>query len=156
MEDKDYLSILKSQPMKRIKKQSEPIILMENIELLEAKILSEDNGTDIKDEITKFFLANPNPDDSKVHELADNLGIDPHELESNIYALLSSLLKVGKHRDVPAEKFDANQIKMGIDIEKEHTDDPTIAIEIAKDHLDEIPDYYTRLKDMEDSAKKKG
>jgi hypothetical protein len=59
----------------------------------------------------------------------------------------------GKHKDVPDEKFDSQQLAMGIEVEKEHTDHPHIAKEIAKDHLAEIPDYYTRLKKMEDEGK---
>lgn len=42
-----------------------------------------------------------------------------------------------------------NQFEIGIGIEKEHTDDINIASEIAKDHLAEDPDYYTKLQDME-------
>jgi hypothetical protein len=42
---------------------------------------------------------------------------------------------------------------MGIQVEFEHTDDFSIAKFIAKDHLAEIPDYYIRLKKMEDEAK---
>ena len=43
---------------------------------------------------------------------------------------------------------------MGIPIEHEHTKDKDLATDIALQHLDEIPDYYTRLKKMEASAKK--
>ena len=43
---------------------------------------------------------------------------------------------------------------MGIPIEHEHTQDKNLATDIALQHLDEIPDYYTRLKKMESSAKK--
>lgn len=46
------------------------------------------------------------------------------------------------------------ELAMGIDVEYEHTRDPRIAERIALDHLAEIPDYYTRLKKMEDEAKK--
>ena len=60
---------------------------------------------------------------------------------------------VGKHRDVPDDQFDEYELNMGIDIEMEHTDDKNIAKEIAKDHLSEIDDYYTRLTDMEEEAK---
>jgi hypothetical protein len=57
-----------------------------------------------------------------------------------------------KHRlDV---SFIENQLKMGVPIEYEHTKDKMLATEIALQHLDEIPDYYTRLKKMEASAKK--
>ena len=50
--------------------------------------------------------------------------------------------------------FVKNQLKMGIPIEHEHTKDKDLATDIALQHLDEIPDYYTRLKKMESSAKK--
>lgn len=53
---------------------------------------------------------------------------------------------------LPAE-YDPEQIKMGIDVEKEHTDNPMVSVEIATDHLEEIPDYYTRLDKMEKDAK---
>lgn len=43
---------------------------------------------------------------------------------------------------------------MGEPIEHEHTKDHKLAMDIALQHLDEIPDYYTRLKKMEVSAKK--
>ena len=46
------------------------------------------------------------------------------------------------------------QLAMGIKIEKEHTTNDKIAEKIARDHLKEIPDYYARLTDMEDKAKK--
>jgi hypothetical protein len=47
-----------------------------------------------------------------------------------------------------------NQLKIGVPIEHEHTKDKTLATKIALQHLGEIPDYYTRLKKMEASAKK--
>lgn len=37
------------------------------------------------------------------------------------------------------------QLKQGIKVEKEHTEDVGLAREIALDHLSEVPDYYTRL-----------
>jgi hypothetical protein len=57
-----------------------------------------------------------------------------------------------KHRlDV---SFIQKQLDMGAPIEHEHTNNQKLAVEIALQHLDEIPDYYTRLKKMEASAKK--
>ena len=41
------------------------------------------------------------------------------------------------------------QLAKGIRIEKEHTDDPATAKEIALDHLAEYPDYYDRLEQVE-------
>ena len=49
-------------------------------------------------------------------------------------------------------KYNQRELAMGIEVEKEHTPNPDIAREIAMDHLEEIPDYYTRLKKMEDEA----
>lgn len=46
------------------------------------------------------------------------------------------------------------QLDMGVPIEHEHTRNKILATDIALQHLDEIPDYYTRLKKMEVSAKK--
>jgi len=62
---------------------------------------------------------------------------------------------VGKHNDVPDDKFDQKELAMGIKIEHEHTNEDEIAKRIAKDHLSEIPDYYTRLEKMESEAEGK-
>jgi hypothetical protein len=70
------------------------------------------------------------------------------------------VLKIKSHRTVEqiAKKhrvevsFVKNQLEMGIPIEHEHTRDKVLATDIALQHLDEIPDYYTRLKKMEASA----
>lgn len=47
-----------------------------------------------------------------------------------------------------------SELNKGIRVEMEHVDDDKLAKEIALDHLFEIPDYYTRLDDMEEEAKK--
>jgi len=60
---------------------------------------------------------------------------------------------IAKKHGVDIKKINS-QIKMGIKIELEHVDDKDLAREIAIDHLFEIPDYYTRLEKMENSAKK--
>jgi hypothetical protein len=57
-----------------------------------------------------------------------------------------------KHRlDI---SFVKRQLEMGIPIEHEHTKNKDLAADIALQHLDEIPDYYTRLVKMEKDAKK--
>lgn len=123
--------------------------------LRKKKRLLEQTELSIKEKIKKFFKENPYPEDSKVHDFADSMGIDPDKLESEIYSLLSDYLKVGKHQDSPDSNYDSKELAMGIEVEKEHVDDPMLTKEIAKDHLAEIPDYYTRLKKMEDEAKTK-
>ena len=42
-----------------------------------------------------------------------------------------------------------DQIKKGIEVEKEHTESEEVAKEIAMDHLFEYPDYYDALAQME-------
>ena len=71
-----------------------------------------------------------------------------HKLKS--HRTVESIAK--KHRqDI---SFVRNQLKMGIAIEKEHTKDKDLAADIALQHLDEFPDYYTKLKKMESDARK--
>lgn len=53
-----------------------------------------------------------------------------------------------------SEEHIQSQLKMGIDVEMEHTKDKKKAKEIAMDHLMESPDYYTKLAEMEDSFEK--
>lgn len=54
----------------------------------------------------------------------------------------------------PDGKYNTKQLKQGIKVELEHTDKREIAKIIAKHHLDEIPDYYTRLIEMEEEAER--
>lgn len=58
-----------------------------------------------------------------------------------------------KHKVSPASI--RLQIEKGKKVEMEHTKDSKLAREIAMDHLEEIPDYYTRLEKMEKEAKRK-
>lgn len=54
---------------------------------------------------------------------------------------------------VSVDKIEA-QIRKGVKIEMEHTDDKKRAAEIAMDHITEFPDYYDRLIKMEKDAEK--
>ena len=63
-------------------------------------------------------------------------------------------LRGGKADGMSASRFPQRQLRMGRKVEKEHTNNPRIAEEIAKDHLAEYKDYYTRLAQMEKKAKK--
>ena len=61
------------------------------------------------------------------------------------------------------EKFDLEQFRMGLDVELEHgrkspltnisKDDPIVTGKIALAHLTEFPDYYDRIKKLEEDAK---
>jgi hypothetical protein len=56
-------------------------------------------------------------------------------------------------RDLGRPDVDLEQLRIGIEIEQEHTDDLRDAGRIALDHLNEFSDYYTRLTKMEARAK---
>jgi len=66
--------------------------------------------------------------------------------------------------DWESAPFDVEQFRMGMDVELEHGlhdpatdvtgDDPVVTGKIALAHLNEFPDYYTRLDRMEAEAKR--
>jgi hypothetical protein len=64
-----------------------------------------------------------------------------------------SVEDIAKKFNVPVSKI-KQQLQLGIKVESEHTDDKEKQQEIAMDHLAEIPDYYDRLKKMEDQGEK--
>jgi hypothetical protein len=64
--------------------------------------------------------------------------------------------------DWASSSFDVEQFRAGMEVELEHGardpatdvtgDDPILTGKIALAHLNEFPDYYTRLKQMEEEA----
>ncbi|MBU0598462.1 hypothetical protein KKF61_05770 [Patescibacteria group bacterium] len=69
---------------------------------------------------------------------------------------------IGEQLGVDWAKYDVEQFRSGMDVELEHgtensltnvtNDDPLMTGKIAMAHLNEFPDYYTRLKKMENEA----
>lgn len=69
---------------------------------------------------------------------------------------------IGEKLGLDWSKFDVEQFRMGMDVELEHgtrdphtnvtNDDPLTTGKIALAHLNEFPDYYTRLEVMEKEA----
>ena len=55
--------------------------------------------------------------------------------------------------DKSKKKFNKQQLEMGAKVEMEHTNNPALAKEIAKDHLTEDPKYYNKLKKIEKAHK---
>ena len=71
-------------------------------------------------------------------------GIDIKDFKGTIHG--------GRAHGQPVTKYDLGQLLMGIGVELEHTPDKMTALEISMDHLEEFPDYYTRLDKMEKEA----
>ena len=71
--------------------------------------------------------------------------------------------EIGEKLGIDWSKFDIEQFRMGMDVELEHglrdahtnvtDDDPLTTGKITLAHLNEYPDYYTRLDKMETGAK---
>ncbi len=72
--------------------------------------------------------------------------------------------EIGEQLGFDWKKFDVEQFRVGMDVELEHgkvdphtnvtDDDPLKTGKIALAHLNEFPDYYTRLLKLEDEADK--
>ena len=66
--------------------------------------------------------------------------------------------------DWSSAPFDVEQFRIGMNVELEHglhdpatnvtDDDPHVTAKVALAHLNEFPDYYTRLGRMEEEAKR--
>ena len=71
---------------------------------------------------------------------------------------------IGEQLNIDWSRFNINQFKMGMKVELEHgtinpltnvtNDDLLMTGKIALAHLNEFPDYYTRLLKMEKEARK--
>lgn len=51
----------------------------------------------------------------------------------------------GRSQGMRADRFDAEQLRKGTEVELEHTRSRKIARRIAMDHLVEDPNYYKKL-----------
>ena len=75
---------------------------------------------------------------------------------------LDEAKNIGEQLGVKWDKFDVEQFRMGMDVELEHGlrdsatnvtgNDSLTTGKIALAHLNEFPDYYTRLEKMEKEA----
>jgi len=72
----------------------------------------------------------------------------------------SEAKKIGDLLNLDWQKYDLDQFRMGLEVEAEHDDDSDLdVVDSEKDlakivvaHLNELPDYYTRLKSVEEEA----
>lgn len=113
--------------------------------------------------IKQWLIDTDNPTDEDFHALAESLGLNIHLAEGVAYDLVHELSKQASKDMIPGGKadkktdskdFPKKQMELGGEVEMEHVDDKKKAKEISRDHLTEFPDYYSRLKKMEDEAKK--
>lgn len=72
--------------------------------------------------------------------------------------------RIGEQLGIDWSRFDVEQFRIGMEVELEHGtvdpatdvtgDDPLLTGKIALAHLNEFPDYYTRLQAMEAEAER--
>lgn len=91
-----------------------------------------------KDAVKAKRLSGISKASSRLKEDAESLDVSTLSVDS-----------IAKKHGVSVEQIEA-QLKKGIEVETEHTTDADTAKEIALDHLNEKPDYYTQLAKIED------
>ena len=70
---------------------------------------------------------------------------------------IEKIKRVAKRHNLDVSKYDPDELIAGIKVEREHNKNPKTdvvgsfvdLIRIAMAHLEELPDYYTRLAKME-------
>jgi uncharacterized protein DUF5661 len=83
-------------------------------------------------------------------------------LTSSKHFTIEEAKRIGEALGIDWSKFDVEQFRMGLTVELEHgkrdsstnvtEDDEVVTGKIALAHLNEFPDYYTRLQKMEREA----
>jgi len=98
--------------------------------------------------LRRFLLTRPSLESLKIWSREQN--VDWEEIQIFMHAATLAFVDFWSFREYPKSKnFDPQQIKMGTKVEREHSTLDFVARKIAKDHLQEIPDYYTHLEKME-------
>jgi hypothetical protein len=120
------------------------------------RLLAQDLG----EKVTEFLKANPNPSDDDLHAWAEGEGLELDEVEEEAYKLATKFVNFmsgGKAAEagITEEDVDPEELKRGVAVEMEHTDDEGIARKVALDHISEFSDYYSALDEMEKGLKEK-
>jgi len=137
-------------------------------------VAPEDAGPISQAELEKLAaeLTAPEPPEVEPEELGDREVPEepemstPEDIEAEVEKMADEMHDGDEEGEEPegmaAEKgvsgkdVDPDELKMGIEVEQEHTDDVDKARKIALDHLAEFPTYYTELKKMEKKLSKAG
>lgn len=117
-------------------------------------------GSSLYDTITKDDLKDPRFSEDEIFaglrwemrhmeypskDVARPIVIKNLETNPKYYSDLDMYFQSDKQGNI-MENLNPNELKMGIEVEKEHTQDEALATKIAMDHLKEDPKYYTKLK----------
>jgi len=99
----------------------------------------------LKAKLIKRFNFDKKVTIKELEQIAKENDKTPEEIFEMVFEILNHFL----YRRY--EKFTGNkeELKSGIKEESEHSDEPLIAEIIAKDHLKQVPNYYSLLKKIE-------
>jgi hypothetical protein len=103
------------------------------------------------DETQKNFFGRYDPEEDVITIAppgGNPFAVAPQALRDELEMEFGSSARIVEFNPVRirAEHFyDPRELAMGVKVEREHTDSPTRASKIARQHLEETPDYYTRL-----------
>jgi hypothetical protein len=107
------------------------------------------------DKPRKEYVKTPNPGNLETPKLESRKKTAMYgPMAEELLKIAADVLSGGKADDKTNSDFSAKQMAMGKKVEMEHTNSPELAKEISRDHLEEFPDYYTRLHKMEAEAEK--
>ena len=115
---------------------------------------------DSKMSLVLYLKQYPTASPQEVFQWARTMFFNPDEVDRLLVeyaAKYADLLSSGRsiEKSVGEEEVDPTELRIGIQIETEHTTDLEIAKKIALDHLAEHKDYYTALVAMERTLEEK-
>ena len=109
---------------------------------------------------TSFLLKNKDKDitDDDVHKWAEDNKYKTPSVETVAYSFAKKMIVLlndgkAKEKGLTEDQVDAEQLKKGIKVEREHSSDLDIQKKTAMDHLAEFPKYYDALDEMEKKLK---
>ena len=109
----------------------------------------EDTPDDIPEnekaeKLWKFFMENDPPYPLTIDALAEGIGIPPQDAEKIILNMIGGFVGGGKSKGKAPKGISQEAMNIGMEIEKEHTEDPFFRSKIVFDHITEHGnDYYS-------------
>lgn len=122
-------------------------------------VQEEESSSVVGLQLASFLKEHPEPELEAFSAWVAKSGVDAEEALEAVLVMASKFVALamgGESRGKTPKGVLLDQVRRGIEVEKEHTSDPLVAMKIALDHLTEFPEYYTALDKMESDLKSGG